>query len=132
MKLKIYNRQNTSAIRTGQNTVSISMTGGIFTFSKTASRKLKLNPGDKVVFGQQENNIRNWFFALASKSDSDAFELSDNEGCLLFRCAGLARNVLTSFKENKSIRLFISDDVNEVDGLSFYQLIPVLKSDKKK
>lgn len=71
MKLKEYNPQNSSCIRTSQVSIAANITAGRFTFNKSAVEFLRLTAGDQVKFFQDEEDPICWYITIAEDGVSD-------------------------------------------------------------
>lgn len=126
MELIIFNRLNVTTSRNIQRTINVSSYGGIFYFSKTVVEEYEFKAGDKLLIAQQKDNPKIWFFIKAEQSDETAFELKDDAGRMVFRCAGLARAILSKFGNVKSLNFLVEKESTVIDEKEYVKLIPII------
>lgn len=131
MELIIFDRANTSSTRLGAKTINVSHHGGLISFSSALAKSIKLKADSRVVFAQRKDNAKSWYFSLVDKDNQNAFKVTEYQTMLLFRSTDLSRRILSSQKEQKSIRFIVSEDSIKVGEQTFYQLIPILKKQNK-
>jgi hypothetical protein len=63
MKIKVYNRTNSQMVREGQPTVRMNIKNGIISFSKATCTNIGLKDKTKILFIQDEENLKDWYIA---------------------------------------------------------------------
>lgn len=128
MELTVFNRTNTRSVYSGKSTLNVSIHGGIFSLSQTATKELGLKEGDRVLIAQQKDNQKKWFLGKAQSTNDSAFELLNEKDRLLFRCSFLSKVIVAAFKEETTVRFLITTDTEKNDSGTFNALIPIQKN----
>ena len=106
----------------------ISLKSGCCRFTKTATKLTELKALDKIVFVQNEEDKRDWYFRLA-KDNEIGFVLRNNKGSssaeiLLFNSMALVCLIADSLSFiGKSAKCNISNELVDIDGVEHWQLI---------
>lgn len=121
MKLIIYNKENARSGNIGERTCRVNKETGLITLSREAVKQYELHEGDRILFANDEENKKDWFFCKTT--DETGFALKDNKGTFQFRNTFLAELLLNSLKIAKSAVFFIEKEPEVVDGTDFYPLM---------
>lgn len=121
MKLIIYNIENARSGNNGERTFRINKETGLITLSREAARQYNLKEGDRIMFANDEENKKSWFFCKTT--DEAGFLLKNNKGVFQFRNTFVADMLLSSLKIGKSAVFFIEKEPENMGGTDYYQLI---------
>ena len=109
--------------------VGMSFVTGCCSISKTAQKLTRLKVLDKIVFVQNEEDERDWYFRLAFENE-DGFNLrSYSSSCLkkehlLFNSANLVGLIADSLSFiGSSAKCNISNELVYIEGVPHWQLI---------
>ncbi len=125
MKLKQFNKANSSQMRIGEPTVRVSGKAGLINFSSTFCREAKLQAGVRVQFHQDEEKPQNWYVEIVT--DEDGFILredKDAKQCSL-NSTGVAHAILKSLGQSTeaSIACRMAIEPSVIEGFSLYPII---------
>jgi hypothetical protein len=120
MALKIHNRK--PRIQNAKPFVSFGRTGVIL-LNKTASQLLGLSPGSCIEFGNDPQNVEDWFIR---KTKSSEYVLRYNTDKALI-CSGqlICKDVKQSTENpiNRTVQYGIVPTPQKIDGTEWYLLI---------
>ncbi len=125
MKLKVFNKENSTMLVSGEPLVRISVKAGLFSFSKDAGVLLGLNNGNKIEFVQDEETKIDWFISITDskdgfscRSDGQKFPRFD------FNSRGLTKAILDSIKfKGTGVSFKIQENPVELEGSKYYLIL---------
>lgn len=127
MKLKEFNKLNSSHYQGGKPTIRTHKSG-MFSLSSTASERIGLNYGDKVILHQNEEFPKDWYlekttddkgFIMRGKGESEYLKKS-----LCFASQAVRISILKSLSmpESENITLIVGQKV-DYEGVELFPLI---------
>ena len=125
MKLKVFNKENSQLLITGEPIVRISVKAGLFSFSKDAGILLGLDKGNKLEFLQDEHSKEDWYITISDSEKAFTCRTDGEKSPRYdFNSRGLTTAILDSIKfKGKGIGFKIQKNPIEFENKQYFLLI---------
>ena len=132
MELKIFNKENSSLVKTGEATVRINTTAGLISFSKDATQLLGIAKDSKISFAQDSKNKEDWYIFQDAEKGFTVRINTDSSGSD-FNSTPLAKEIMMSVDKSFIAAGFkISKTSIEHEGKNYFLLITASPLNPKK
>lgn len=132
MKLIIYDKSNseTSNVRVGVRSISVTRIPGSFSFSQTAQRDLEIKDGQGIILAQDDESKNDWYLCFADSDSSFTIRKRRNGGyakgfapTLYFSNKFTANKLLDTVKATKAATLLISTKPTIIGDKEWYKIV---------
>lgn len=127
MKLKTYNKDNSSSIRLGVPIIRFNAKDGSIALSSELCRRLNLKGDECIQFHQEIDEPKNWYLELLPKQKSDAFSIRPDKNSKRFvlNSSVIAKTFLTSLGLSPMAvaSCLVATEPTELEGMRLYPLI---------
>ncbi len=129
MKLKEFNEETCTQLRSTLPSLGINFKTGLFNFNKTACDLLGLKNNDQVIFLQDEDEPQCWYVEKVKSKGFMVREKSNVSTGVLFNNSNLAKQIKENVDaDSKSARILIAGKATEAEKRKLWGLLFVTHS----